>query len=62
MSNAIYPTLKQKAVLISGGASGMGEVIVEASPQSAPVGFGNLSEDAGAALASERQGQSACNR
>jgi NAD(P)-dependent dehydrogenase (short-subunit alcohol dehydrogenase family) len=39
MSNAIYPALKKKAVLISGGASGMGEAIARSAPQGAPVGF-----------------------
>jgi NAD(P)-dependent dehydrogenase (short-subunit alcohol dehydrogenase family) len=54
--------LKQKAVLISGGAPGMGEAIVRSfAAQGARVSLVNLLEDAGAALASERQGQGACN-
>jgi len=40
MSKAIYPSLKEKPVLVSGGASGIGEAIVRSfGSQGARVGF-----------------------
>lgn len=57
MLKAIYPCLKEKAVVISGGASGIGEAIVRSfGSQGARVGFVDLLQDAGAALAGELQG------
>jgi NAD(P)-dependent dehydrogenase (short-subunit alcohol dehydrogenase family) len=57
MSNAIYPSLKDKPVVISGGASGIGEAIVRSfGAQGARVGFVDLMEKEGAALAAELQG------
>ncbi len=56
MSNAIYPCLNGKPVLISGGASGIGEALVRSfAAQGARVGFVDLQETAGAALADELQ-------
>lgn len=56
MANAVYPCLKEKPVLISGGASGIGEAIVKSfAAQGARVGFVDLMADAGAALAKELQ-------
>ncbi len=60
MTTAIYPCLKNKPILISGGASGIGEAIVRSfGSQGARVGFVDLLEEAGAALAGElkRAGQ-----
>ena len=57
MLNAIYPCLKQKPVLISGGASGIGEALVRSfGSQGARVGFVDVQEEAGAALANKLQG------
>ncbi len=54
MPSAIYPSLKDKPVLISGGASGIGEALVKAfAAQGAWVGFVDLLETEGAALAQE---------
>lgn len=48
---AIYPDLKEKTVLITGGASGIGAALVEAfAAQGAKVGFLDRDETAGAAL------------
>jgi D-xylose 1-dehydrogenase len=56
MLKAIYPDLKEKPVLISGGASGIGEAIVRNfGSQGARVGFVDILEGAGAALAGELQ-------
>lgn len=54
MSYAIYPSLKSRAVVISGGASGIGAAMVRAfCEQGAKVGFLDFDRDAGAALAIE---------
>jgi NAD(P)-dependent dehydrogenase (short-subunit alcohol dehydrogenase family) len=54
MSYAIYPSLKDRAVIISGGASGIGAAMVRAfSEQGAKVGFIDFDAEAGASLASE---------
>ncbi len=58
MLSAMYPSLKDKPVLISGGASGIGEAIVRSfGSQGSRVGFVDLLEKEGAALAGELQGQ-----
>jgi NAD(P)-dependent dehydrogenase (short-subunit alcohol dehydrogenase family) len=45
--NAIYPTLRDRVVLVSGGASGIGEAIVRAFVgQGAKVGFLDIADDA----------------
>ncbi|MCI3133642.1 SDR family NAD(P)-dependent oxidoreductase [Phenylobacterium aquaticum] len=50
--SAIYPSLKDRAVFITGGASGIGAALVEAfHGQGARVGFIDRDADAGAALA-----------
>ena len=50
---AIYPSLKDKSVIVSGGAQGIGAEIVKAfAGQGARVGFLDLDETASAALAS----------
>jgi NAD(P)-dependent dehydrogenase (short-subunit alcohol dehydrogenase family) len=51
---ATYPSLAGRSVLVTGGASGIGEAIVRAfAAQGAKVGFLDILEDAGAALADE---------
>jgi NAD(P)-dependent dehydrogenase (short-subunit alcohol dehydrogenase family) len=51
---AIYPSLNRRAVLISGGATGIGAEIVRAfAAQNAVVGFLDFDRKAGAALAAE---------
>lgn len=57
MLHAIYPCLKEKPVLISGGASGIGEALVRNfGSQGARVGFVDVQQEAGAALSSELKG------
>lgn len=54
MSFARYPSLENRSVLITGGASGIGADIVRAfAEQGAKVGFLDIQDDAGAALAAE---------
>ena len=54
MLHATYPCLKDKPVLISGGASGIGEALVRSfGSQGARVGFVDVQQKAGAALARE---------
>jgi NAD(P)-dependent dehydrogenase (short-subunit alcohol dehydrogenase family) len=51
---AIYPSLKGMPVIISGGASGIGEGIVRAfAAQGSKVGFVDIAEEAGNKLAAE---------
>ncbi len=53
-SFAIYPSLKDKTVYVTGGASGIGAEIVRAfAAQGAHVGFVDLDEKGGKALAAE---------
>ncbi len=54
---AIYPSLRGKTVIISGGAQGIGAEIVKAfASQGAKVGFLDLDADASAALVKEAGG------
>ena len=51
---ASYPSLKGMPVIVSGGASGIGEGIVRAfAAQGSKVGFVDIAEDAGTKLAAE---------
>lgn len=55
---AIYPSLKDKTVLISGGASGIGEEMVRAfAAQGARTGFVDFNREAGDKLAAETEGE-----
>jgi NAD(P)-dependent dehydrogenase (short-subunit alcohol dehydrogenase family) len=57
---ATYPSLAGKTVLVSGGASGIGEAIVRAfAGQGARVGFLDILEAEGKALAAELAGKGA---
>jgi NAD(P)-dependent dehydrogenase (short-subunit alcohol dehydrogenase family) len=61
-SAAIYPSLKDKAVVVSGGASGIGEAIVEAfAKQHAQVFFLDIQDKAAEILVERLQG-SGCPR
>ena len=52
-----YPSLRGRSVLISGGATGIGEALVRAfASQGARVGFVDLAQDEGDALADELNG------
>jgi D-xylose 1-dehydrogenase len=54
MSFAIYPSLKDAVVFVTGGASGIGEEIVRAfAAQGSHVGFIDMDEQRGRALADE---------
>ena len=56
MSFAIHPSLQGKSVIVTGGASGIGEATVRAfAAQGALTGFVDLDADRGAALAAELQ-------
>jgi NAD(P)-dependent dehydrogenase (short-subunit alcohol dehydrogenase family) len=60
MSFAIYPSLKETVVFVTGGASGIGEQIVRAfADQGSHVGFIDMDEARGGALAEELKGQGA---
>lgn len=60
MTFAIYPSLKDSVVTVTGGASGIGAEIVRAfAAQGSRVGFVDLDETAGRALTDELTGQSA---
>jgi NAD(P)-dependent dehydrogenase (short-subunit alcohol dehydrogenase family) len=57
MEQARYPSLKDQAVIISGGASGIGEALVRNfAGQGAKVGFVDIAEAQGKALAAELNG------
>jgi D-xylose 1-dehydrogenase len=59
-SMASYPELKGRSVLVTGGASGIGEAIVRAfASQGAEVGFLDLDEAAGRKLEKELRGKTA---
>jgi D-xylose 1-dehydrogenase len=57
---ATYPSLAGRTVLVSGGASGIGEAVVRAfAGQRARVGFVDILEEAGTKLSDELSGQGA---
>jgi NAD(P)-dependent dehydrogenase (short-subunit alcohol dehydrogenase family) len=57
MSSAVYPSLKDKRVVITGGASGIGAAIVESfANQGAEVHFLDILENEGRALTAELKG------
>jgi NAD(P)-dependent dehydrogenase (short-subunit alcohol dehydrogenase family) len=63
MSFAIYPSLKETVVFVTGGASGIGEQIVRAfADQGSHVGFIDMDEARGGVLAEELKGQGATIR
>ncbi|MEM1398339.1 MAG: SDR family NAD(P)-dependent oxidoreductase [Pseudomonadota bacterium] len=56
-AGATYPSLKEKTVLVTGGASGIGRSIVESfAAQGTRTAFVDLNEEAGQALAEELPG------
>ncbi len=56
-SYALYPSLQDRGVLITGGATGIGQALVEAfAAQGARVGFIDLAADEGQALAARLAG------
>lgn len=58
MTFAIYPSLKDKTVLITGGASGIGAETVRAfAAQGARVGFLDINLEASAALVADTEGE-----
>jgi NAD(P)-dependent dehydrogenase (short-subunit alcohol dehydrogenase family) len=60
MSFAIYPSLEEAVVFVTGGASGIGAEIVRAfAGQGARIGFVDIDEGRGRALADELQGAGA---
>lgn len=57
MQTAQYPSLQDRVVLVTGGATGIGEFLVRAfAAQGARVGFIDLAAEAGARLAKELAG------
>jgi NAD(P)-dependent dehydrogenase (short-subunit alcohol dehydrogenase family) len=63
MSFAIYPSLNGTVVLVTGGASGIGEQIVRAfAAQGSRIGFVDIDRERGGALANELQGHGATIR
>ncbi len=63
MTFAIYPSLKDRTVFVTGGASGIGEEIVRAfAAQGSRVGFIDLDADRGRALAAALEGEGATIR
>ena len=55
---ATYPSLRGRPVVISGGATGIGEMLVRGfAAQGSKVGFVDIAADAGHALAAELTGQ-----
>ena len=60
MSLAVYPSLQESVVFITGGASGIGAEIVRAFvAQGSRVGFVDIDTERGGALAEELEGQGA---
>lgn len=56
-SYALYPSLQDRGVLVTGGATGIGQTLVEAfAAQGARVGFIDLAADEGQALAARLAG------
>src|SRR3954471_11965271 len=54
---ATYPSLRGQVAFVSGGASGLGaEFVAQLARQGVRVGFVDLQDDAGAALAAELPG------
>lgn len=63
MSFAVYPSLRDAVVFITGGASGIGAEIVRAfAAQNSRVGFVDIDAERGGALARELEGQGAAIR
>ena len=57
MTSAIYPSLREQRVLITGGATGIGATLVERfAAQGARVGFIDIAAEAGHALAAKLPG------
>ena len=62
MSSAIYPSLKGKRVVITGGASGIGAALVAGfTRQGAHVAFLDILQDEGAALAGSMKADCGCS-
>ncbi|TXD68368.1 SDR family NAD(P)-dependent oxidoreductase, partial [Mitsuaria sp. TWR114] len=57
MTSALYPSLREQRVLITGGATGIGATLVERfAAQGARVGFIDIAADAGRELAARLPG------